>query len=68
MEAPFVEGLPYLSRLEEKQAMAKLAESEHSIAKLMDVNPKDMDPESQAFLTQVRRLIDAWINETGVRR
>ncbi|PGH02485.1 hypothetical protein GX51_04653 [Blastomyces parvus] len=65
MEAPFAEGLPYLSRLEEKMAMTNLEDSENSTAKIADINPENMDPESHAFITEVRRLIDSWIDEIG---
>ncbi|KLJ06265.1 hypothetical protein EMPG_10306 [Blastomyces silverae] len=65
MEAPFVEGLPYLSRLEEKLAMTKLAESENITAKIADIKPENMDPESHAFVAEVRGLIDSWIDEIG---
>ncbi|OAS99760.1 CAF1 family ribonuclease [Blastomyces dermatitidis ER-3] len=65
MEAPFVEGLPYLSRLEEQLAMTKLAESENSTAKIADIKPENMDPESHTFVAKVRGLIDSWIDEIG---
>ncbi|OJD24508.1 hypothetical protein ACJ73_04129 [Blastomyces percursus] len=68
MEAPFVEGLSYLSRLEEQLAMTKLAERENRTAKLADIKPENMDPESRAFVAEVRGLVDSWIDEIGLVR
>ncbi|PGH35553.1 hypothetical protein GX50_01655 [[Emmonsia] crescens] len=65
MEAPFADGLPYLSRLEETKATAKLADGEHSMATIADIKLENMDAESHAFLAEVRRLIAVWINEIG---
>ncbi|KAK2794900.1 hypothetical protein FQN50_009824 [Emmonsiellopsis sp. PD_5] len=65
MDAPFIDGLPYLSRLEETTAIVNLAEKEHNRAKVADINSEDMDAESVEFLNEVRRLIDAWVNKTG---
>ncbi|PGH15448.1 hypothetical protein AJ79_02425 [Helicocarpus griseus UAMH5409] len=64
MEAPFADGLPYLSRLEETKAMAKLAEREHNMATIADIKLEEMDEESLAFLNEVRGLIESWIGQT----
>ncbi|OAX84879.1 hypothetical protein ACJ72_00756 [Emergomyces africanus] len=65
MEAPFAEGLPYISRLEETKAMSKLNQKNHSMATMADIRLENMDTESHAFLVEARGLIDGWINETG---
>ncbi|OJD16165.1 hypothetical protein AJ78_03654 [Emergomyces pasteurianus Ep9510] len=65
MEAPFAEGLPYLSRLEETKAMSNLKQREHSMATIADIKVENMDTESRAFLADARCLIDAWINQVG---
>ncbi|KAK2769718.1 hypothetical protein FQN52_006338 [Onygenales sp. PD_12] len=65
MDAPFTDGLPYLSRLEETTAIVNLAEKEHNRATVAAIKLQDMDAESVEFLNEVRRLIDAWVNKTG---
>ena len=61
MDAPFTEGLPYLSRDEESQAEARLLGQQQRLATLADINVKDTDLESVKFLKDVRGQIDEWI-------
>ena len=61
MDAPFTEGLPYLSRKEETRAKMRLLERQHQKAAIADIKPKDMDQESLGILDDVRRQIDSWV-------
>jgi poly(A)-specific ribonuclease len=61
MDAPFTEGLPYLSREEETRAKARLLERQQQKAAIRDIDVRDMDLESLEFLNDVRRQIDAWM-------
>jgi poly(A)-specific ribonuclease len=61
MDAPFTEGLPYLSREEETRATARLSERQQQKATIRDIDVRDMDLESLEFLNDVRRQIDAWM-------
>lgn len=61
MEAPYVDGLHYLSREEESQVKADLVERENFSNVISDIDVKDTDEESLDFLKAVRRDIDEWI-------
>lgn len=61
MEAPYIDGLPYLSRDEEKQVQANLVERENLSNVISDIDVKETDEESLEFLKTVRRDIDEWL-------
>lgn len=61
MEAPYIDGLPYLSREEEDQVKADLLERENFSNAISDIDVKDTDEESLQFLKAVRRDIDEWL-------
>jgi poly(A)-specific ribonuclease len=61
MEAPYTEGLPYLSREEEAWIKADLIERQSFSTTISDIDVKDTDEESLGFLKAVREDIDEWI-------
>ena len=61
MEAPYLEGVPYLSREEEALAR-RLWLSRQDKAAVMDIKLRDDDPESLEFVRRVRNEIDGWKN------
>jgi hypothetical protein len=61
MEAPYTEGLPYLSREEEAQVKADLIQRDNFSNIISDLDVKDTDEESLQFLKSVRRDIDEWV-------
>lgn len=61
IEAPFQEGVPYLSRDEEKLAMAKAVERRDRVTVPSDIDVKETDHESLQFLKVVRSGINAWL-------
>lgn len=61
MEAVFQEGVPYLSRDEEKLAMAKALERRDRTSVPSDIDVKETDHESLQFLKVVRSGINAWL-------
>ena len=62
MEAPFKEGVPYLSRLEE----TIVREIESSRQNLVDIEVEAQDVESIEFLQRVRTEIDVWLQMKSV--
>jgi poly(A)-specific ribonuclease len=66
MQAPFEEGVYYISREEEKQAMEKtLRRQDRSVERsLIDI--PESDTESLEFLVTVREAIDAWLAKEKV--
>lgn len=66
MDLLYRDGVPYLSRDEQAQALARaVARQERPVRKALDV--KDTDYESLAFLSAVRRLVDSWVAAGTVR-
>ncbi|KAK2753240.1 hypothetical protein FQN54_007931 [Arachnomyces sp. PD_36] len=61
MEAPYTDGLPYLSRQEEAQVKIDLIERNNFSSIISDIDVKDTDAESLDFLQAVRRDIDEWL-------
>jgi poly(A)-specific ribonuclease len=59
LSVPFHRGVPYLSRLESKEAREKHAARQDRAA-IPDVQLKPTETESLAFLERVRREINAW--------
>ena len=65
MEAPFLEGVPYLSREEEAVARA-VAIARQDKSSVPDLAIKKDDIEALDFLRRIREEIDVWKNQTGV--
>ena len=59
MEAPYLEGVPYLSRDEEAQARKKAAAKQDGTA-FTDIQLKAEDLKSVEFVARVRQKIDVW--------
>ena len=66
MEAPYTDGLPYLSREEEALIKADLIERQNFGAIISDIDVKDTDEESLGFLKAAREDIDEWIARCDV--
>lgn len=65
MEAPFLEGVPYLSREEEASARRiSLARQNRDAAPDIKINAEDLD--SLEFVGRVRHEIQAWQNRVEV--
>lgn len=66
MEAPFLEGVAYLSR--EEEALARhLALTRLNKASVADIQIQSEDHESLAFVQRIRKEIDEWKSRTTVR-
>ncbi|KAJ9209226.1 hypothetical protein DTO166G4_9170 [Paecilomyces variotii] len=61
MEAPFTEGVPYLSRDEERIALSKAHERRDRPRETGAIDVKETDTESLQFLKLVRQGIEAWL-------
>lgn len=61
MEAPFTEGVPYLSRDEAKIATNKAHERRDRPRETGAIDVKETDIESLQFLKLVRQGIEAWL-------
>ncbi|KAK4893039.1 hypothetical protein LTR27_008576 [Elasticomyces elasticus] len=61
LSKPFTRGVPYLSRLEAKEAREKHAKRQDKSA-LADIQIKPTEVESLAFLERVRSELNAWIS------
>lgn len=61
MEAPFLDGLPYLSREEELTAR-QIAISRQNKASVAEIDLKESDVEATAFIERIRLEIDTWKN------
>lgn len=61
MGAPFSEGLPYLSRLEEIKAKERQAEREA----IADIKLESVDEETICFINHARNEINAWLSSTS---
>jgi hypothetical protein len=66
MQVPFEEGVPYLSRLEEKQVMEKVVERNERSSDLAAMDIPESDTDSLEFLRTARQAIDAWLSEGEV--
>lgn len=59
MEAPFLEGIPYLSRNEELDARLKAAARQDKAGfSILEIPANDID--THQFMKRVRSEIDAW--------
>ena len=65
MEAPFREGVPYLSRLEETLAR-QIEKSRQDKANIHDIQIRDDDIEAVNFVKKVRDDISKWRSRTTV--
>lgn len=61
LQTPFEEGVYYLSRDEEKRAMAKALQRQDRAVDRSLIDVRESDTESLEFLGTVRRAIDAWL-------
>lgn len=66
MEAPFHEGLPYLSREEEVTAR-QIAINRQNKSVVAEIDLRENDLEATAFVKRIRSEIDAWKNLPEVR-
>lgn len=67
MEAPFTEGIPYLSRVEEKKAKQSSREREVRKAKISEIAVDQLDDDAVAFLDLARNRINESIQSGEVR-
>ncbi|KAI1957004.1 hypothetical protein LOZ58_005926 [Ophidiomyces ophidiicola] len=63
MEAPFTEGVVYISREEEENAKARVLERNRRLASLDDIRLTDLDSQYTIFLQEARRLLDGFVNK-----
>ncbi|KKA22245.1 CAF1 family ribonuclease [Rasamsonia emersonii CBS 393.64] len=61
LQTPFEEGVYYISRDEEKRAMAKALQRQDRAVERSLIDVRESDTESLEFLGTVRRAIDAWL-------
>jgi poly(A)-specific ribonuclease len=67
MDAPFIEGVQYLSRDEEALAKRRALEKQDRIRGIVDIDIKEGDQESLQFMEKVREQIKAWLAQGSVR-
>lgn len=67
MDAPFIEGVQYLSRGEEALAKRRALEKQDRIRGIVDIDIKEDDLESVQFMEKVRDQIKAWLAQGSVR-
>jgi poly(A)-specific ribonuclease len=67
MDAPFIEGVQYLSRDEEALAKRRALEKQDRIRGIADIDIKEGDQESLQFMEKVREQIKAWLAQGSVR-
>ena len=65
MQAPFLEGVPYLSREEEAVARA-IEQSKRDKLGIVDIQIKSDDVEALTFVDRVREEITIWKGRKGV--
>nr|KMM72055.1 hypothetical protein CPAG_08354 [Coccidioides posadasii RMSCC 3488] len=63
MDAPFIDGVPYISREEEGMAKARVRDRQSRLAAMDNINFDSLDTESMAFLEEARRLINDWVSK-----
>jgi poly(A)-specific ribonuclease len=66
MDAPFLDGISYLSREEEATAR-QIAINRQSKASVVEIDLKESDAEAVAFVQRIRSEIDTWKNLPEVR-
>lgn len=66
MDAFFKFGVPFLSRAEEDDAMAKATERRDRAPVRRSLDVKENDHESIEFLEAVRRLVENWLAKGDV--
>ena len=66
MEAPFLDGIPYLSREEEVTAR-QIAMNRQNKSSVAEIDLKEGDVEATAFVERIRSEIDTWKNLAEVR-
>ena len=66
IEAPFVDGISYLSRQEEITAR-QIAMNRQNKSTVAEIDLKEGDVEATAFVERIRSEIDAWMNVGDVR-
>jgi poly(A)-specific ribonuclease len=66
MDAPFLDGISYLSREEEATAR-QIAINRQSKASVAEIDLKESDAEAVAFVQRIRSEIDTWKNLPEVR-
>lgn len=67
MEAPFTEGIPYISRDEEATARRRSQEWQTRRAATRDITVDQMDADTIQFVEKTRRYIDSCIGSGEVR-
>ncbi|WEW61166.1 CAF1 family ribonuclease [Emydomyces testavorans] len=68
MEAPFTEGVSYISREEEENVKARIRGRRSRLAALDQISYDSLDAESIAFLAESRRIIDDWIKKADKKK
>ena len=63
MDAPFKDGVPYISRLEEQQARINASNRDN----IADINLDTLDAEINEFVAETQWEIDEWVGKKGVR-
>lgn len=66
MEAPFLDGISYLSREEEVTAR-QIAMNRQNKSSVAEIDLKEGDVEATAFVQRIRSEIDTWKNLAEVR-
>lgn len=66
MEAPYLEGVHYFSRVEEAIAR-QIAAQRQDRASIADIQPRTDDAESIELLRRLEEEVVAWKNRTHVR-
>lgn len=66
MEAPFLDGLPYLSRAEEMTARQIALKRQNKVS-VAEIDLKESDVEATAFVKRIRSEVDTWMNLPEVR-
>ena len=67
MDAPFTEGISYISRDEEEQAKQRSKDRETRMANISEIDIDSLDEDAVAFLSRVRSEINESINSGEVR-
>ncbi|KAL1961158.1 hypothetical protein VTO42DRAFT_3103 [Malbranchea cinnamomea] len=68
MEAPFTDGIPYLSREEEEKAKRQLRERQARKAMISDIAADQLDEDAVAFLNRTREQINHCIRSGKFKR